>query len=367
MGGIADGWSMGGAPPSLCCLKCGWYLCGPCNKAAPCPKRPKRVPACQALILVPTRELAMQIHHWVTILGKGWVRCTELIGGTSVRGSIDAVQWGRHIVVGNPGRVFDLISKRHLRVESLKCFFIDEADAMLSASMKDQLYDIFKCIPPQVQVACVATRLQDDVFNIFSKFMRDAAYVTNQGDVAEPWIPTRVQHYCMVGGGEPARRLLGLRGMLIAAPSAMVFCNTRREVDAVVDQLQAEQCVAALHAELDMRERQLVMREFRKGTTRALVTTSEFARGLDLPRVRLVINLELPRSEEDYLLRAGRCGRFDRVGTVITFASPQDIKAAQALAQRYGLQLAASTMDAVTEALRRRGDLRPRSGVADDS
>jgi len=352
-------------PAAVLCPDCGWYLCGPCSAAAPCPTRPARVPACQALILVPTRELAIQIRGWVTSLGKPLgARCEALIGGTSVRASINAVRHGRHVVVGNPGRVFDLISKRHLRVDSVRDLFLDEADAMLSHGMKNQLYDIFKCLPFDVTVRCFATRLPEDILELLPKFMRDPVYVMNRGEAAEPWIPARVRHYCMAGGAEKAGRLLGLRGMLLGACSTLVFCNSRRGVDDLVEQLHRldQPGVAALHAELDQRERELVMREFLQGKARTVVCTGEFARGLDNSRVNLVINVDLPRGEEDYLLRSGRCGRFDRPGTVITLVAHQEVQAIHALALRYGMRLEASTMREVSEALRRRPGRRASAG-----
>jgi len=355
-------------PTPLHCAECGWYLCGACNKAAPCPTRPVRAPTCQVLVLAPTRELALQIEAWVIALGRPLgARCKALIGGTSVRDSIDAVRKGKHVVVGNPGRVFDLISKRHLRVESLKLLLLDEADAMVSRNMKDQVYDIFKCLPPAIQVGCFATQLSEEAHEVMGKFMREAARVLNQGEAAEPWIPARVHHYCMVGSEDKATRLLGLRGFLLAASAVIIFCNTRRMADCLSDQLsQADFTAPALHAELDQRERDLIMREFRTGATRVIICTSEFARGLDNPRVSLVLNIDLPGSE-DYLLRAGRCGRFDRPGTVITLAAHQEVAAVRALALRYGLRLEASGMQEVAEALRRRPAQHARTGTALDT
>merc|ERR1719252_321290 len=138
---------------------------------------------CQALILAPTRELANQIQKVALALGDYLkVRCHACIGGTSVRDDIDKLRDGVHMVVGTPGRVFDMCGKRHLRCDDLKIFVLDEADEMLSRGFKDQIYDIFKCLPPNVQVCLFSATMAPEILDLTGKFMRDAIRILVKKD-----------------------------------------------------------------------------------------------------------------------------------------------------------------------------------------
>merc|ERR1719265_1314686 len=143
--------------------------------------------ACQGLILAPTRELANQIQKVALALGDyEHVKCHACIGGTSVRDDIDKLRDGQHLVVGTPGRVYDMISKRHLRVDDLITFVMDEADEMLSRGFKDQIYDIFKCLPPNVQVCLFSATMPTDILDLTTKFMREAVRILVKKDELTP-------------------------------------------------------------------------------------------------------------------------------------------------------------------------------------
>merc|ERR1712137_1117052 len=139
--------------------------------------------ACQSLILAPTRELAQQIYKVVLALGDYLkVKCHACIGGTSVRDDIDRLRDGQHVVVGTPGRVYDMVSKRHLRIDDLLAFVCDEADEMLSRGFKDQIYDIFKTLPPNVQVCLFSATMPPEILDMTTKFMRDAVRILVKKD-----------------------------------------------------------------------------------------------------------------------------------------------------------------------------------------
>jgi translation initiation factor 4A len=139
--------------------------------------------ACQSLILAPTRELANQIFKVVLALGDYLkVRCHACIGGTAVRDDIDKLREGQQVVVGTPGRVFDMLSKRNLRIDDLLTFVLDEADEMLSRGFKDQIYDIFKTLPPNVQVCLFSATMPPEILDMTSKFMRDAVRILVKKD-----------------------------------------------------------------------------------------------------------------------------------------------------------------------------------------
>merc|ERR1712085_209831 len=169
--------------------------------------------ACQALILAPTRELANQIQKVALALGDyNRVKCHCCIGGTSVRDDIDKLREGQHVVVGTPGRVFDMISKRNLRVDDLITFVMDEADEMLSRGFKDQIYDIFKCMPPNIQVCLFSATMAPEILDLTTKFMRDAVRILVK---KEEWkLDTLCDLY-----------------ETLTITQAIIYCNTRRKVD----------------------------------------------------------------------------------------------------------------------------------------
>merc|ERR1719251_361268 len=142
-----------------------------------------KLAACQGLILAPTRELANQIQKVAVALGDYQeVKCHACIGGTSVRDDIDKLREGQHLVVGTPGRVFDMIGKRHLRVDDLMTFVLDEADEMLSQGFKERIYDIFKTLPPNIQVCLFSATIPHDILELTTKFMRDAVRILVKKD-----------------------------------------------------------------------------------------------------------------------------------------------------------------------------------------
>lgn len=333
------------------CKKCAWYLCKTCYvRAGSSLMRRIFIPRCQVLVVVPTRELANQIQQEFS--GLGWrlgVRCHACIGGSSVRADIDALRKGQHVVVGNPGRLFDMISKRHLRVENIKLFVMDEADAILSGSFKDQIYDIFKCLPPQMQIGVFSTALPPEIVELTTKFLRDPVHILTQDHML---MPSRARHFYMymVGGQEnKVNRLCGLWGLITRAPGAMIFIQSRRMVDFVAEQLaNAGLNASTLHADLDQKERDLVMQTFRTRSSKVLICTNDFGRGLNVPHVRLVVNFNMP-SAEDYLVRSGRCGRFGRSGVVITLVAKEEISAVRLVAHRYHMHIDETSMETLAE------------------
>jgi translation initiation factor 4A len=281
------------------------------------------------------------------------VRCHACVGGTSVRDDIDSLRKGQHVVVGNPGRVYDMISKRHLRTDSIGLFVLDEADVLLSGNFKDQIYDIFKlCLNRNVQCSFFTTPISG-LLELAPRIMRDPACILTTPDCM--LMPVRSKHFYMVGGDGDAKvsRLLGLWGTIHRARGGvMMCCSSRREVDYVAESLsQVGLEVSIIHAELDQKERDLIMREFRTRKSKVLICTNDFARGLNVLHVRLVVNYNMPSSAEDYLLWSGRCGRFGRDGLVITLLGKKDLPAMRAVALRYHMEIEESTMEAIHDCL----------------
>jgi translation initiation factor 4A len=295
--------------------------------------------ACQALILAPTRELANQIQKVALALGDyNKVKAHVCIGGTSIRDDIDRLKDGQHLVVGTPGRVFDMIGKRHLRVDDLITFVLDEADEMLSRGFKDQIYDIFKTLPPNIQVCLFSATMAPEILDLTSKFMRDAVRILVKKD--ELTLEGIRQFYVAIEKEEWKLDTLCDLYETLTITQAIIYCNTRRKVDFLADQLtKRDFTVSTMHADLDQKERDLVMREFRSGSSRVLISTDLLARGIDVQQVSLVINYDLPPKMENYLHRIGRSGRFGRKGVAINFVTDNDVRNMKDIEKFYHTQI----------------------------
>merc|ERR1712098_250907 len=281
----------------------------------------------------------MGIHKVVLALGDYLkVKCHACIGGTSVRDDIDQLRDGQHVVVGTPGRVLDKVSKRHLRIDDLLTFVCDEADEMLSRGFKDQIYDIFKCLPPNVQVCLFSATMPLSTLDITNKFMRDAVRILVKKD--ELTLEGIRQFYVAIEKEEWKLDTLCDLYECLTISQTIIYCNTRRKVDFVAKQLSMRDfTVSTMHAGLDQQERSLVMREFQSGSSRVLITTDLLARGIDVQQVSLVLNYDLPTNRENYIHRIGRGGRFGRKGVAINFITDEDKRALQDIEKFYNTQI----------------------------
>jgi len=300
---------------------------------------------CQGLILAPTRELANQIQKVAIALGDYMrVRCHACIGGTAVRDDIEKLRQGQHLVVGTPGRVFDMIGKRHLRVDDLITFVLDEADEMLSCGFQDQIYDIFKTLPPNIQVCLFSATMPPEILDLTTKFMREAVRILVKKD--ELTLEGIRQFFVAIEKEEWKLDTLCDLYETLTISQAIIYCNTRRKVDMLSDQLtRRDFTISIMHADLDQKERDLVMREFRSGSSRVLISTDLLARGIDVQQVSLVINYDLPQNMENYLHRIGRSGRFGRKGVAINFVTNNDVRAMKDIERFYHTQIEEMPMD----------------------
>ena len=293
------------------------------------------VKACQALLLAPTRELAQQIMAVCMGLGQFMnLRCHACIGGTVVREDIEKLRSGVQLVVGTPGRVFDMAEKGHLRTDQLVVFVLDEADEMLGRGFKDQIYDVFQLLPATVQVALFSATLPDEVLKMTGKFMRNPVQILVKK--AELTLEGIRQFYVAIDKAEWKFETLKDLYETLTITQAIIYCNTRKRVDELAEKMRAcDHTVSCMHADLDQKERDLIMREFRSGSSRVLISTDLLARGIDVQQVSLVINYELPSSIENYLHRIGRSGRFGRKGVAINFVTPDDARLLKEIEQHY--------------------------------
>jgi translation initiation factor 4A len=279
---------------------------------------------CQALVLAPTRELAQQIVKVVLALGDFMqIKVHGCIGGTAVRDDIQALRNGVHMVVGTPGRCYDMIKRQALLMDDLRIFCLDEADEMLGRGFKEQIYDIFKFLPETIQVALFSATMPLEVLEVTQKFMRDPVRILVKKD--ELTLDGIKQFYIAVEREEWKFETLCDLYDTLTITQAIIYCNTRKKVDYLTDNMTAKDfTVSAMHGDMDQRERDLIMREFRSGSSRVLITTDLLARGIDVQQVSLVINFDLPTDRENYIHRIGRGGRFGRKGVAINFVTVGD-------------------------------------------
>lgn len=294
---------------------------------------------CQALILAPTRELAQQIQKVVVAIGDFMnVECHACIGGTSVRDDMKALQDGPQVVVGTPGRVHDMIQRRFLKTDSIKMFVLDEADEMLSRGFTEQIYDIFQLLPQSTQVVLLSATMPHDVLEVTTKFMRDPVRILVKK--AELTLEGIKQFYVAVEKEDWKLDTLSDLYETVTITQAVIFCNTRRKVDWLTDKLAARDfTVSAMHGDMDQIQRDLIMKEFRSGSSRVLIATDLLARGIDVQQVSLVINYDLPANRENYIHRIGRSGRFGRKGVAINFVTLDDVRMMREIEQFYSTQI----------------------------
>lgn len=297
------------------------------------------IPDCQALILAPTRELAQQIQKVVIALGDYLnAKCHACIGGTRVSDDIAKLRAGVHIVVGTPGRVYDMLCRNVLRPDRIKMFILDEADEMLSRGFKDQIYDIFQALPPRTQVGLFSATMPPEALEITQRFMNSPVRILVKRD--ELTLEGIKQFYISVDREEWKLDTLCDLYETLNITQAVIFCNTRRKVDFLTDKMRArDHTVSSTHGDIGQQERDVILNEFRTGSSRVLITTDLLARGIDVQQVSLVINYDLPRNLENYIHRIGRSGRFGRKGVAINFVTQEDIRALRELEQFYNTQI----------------------------
>lgn len=281
-----------------------------------------QVHAPQALVLVPTTELAGQVSEVMKALGgRMGARVFSCVGGTRVGQMIQELRKGQQVIIGTPGRVKQMLEKRALRTDKIQMFLLDEADEMLSR-FKEQVIDVFRWMPEEVQTVCFSATLPLEVLDVTDKFMRDPVRILLKSD--ELALEGISQYFVAVEEEWKLDTLCDLYETLNIS-QAIIFANSRRSVDWLVKKLiEREFTCSRIHADLDAQGRMDVMQEFKSGATRVLVTTDVLARGIDVQQVSLVINFDVPNNRENYIHRIGRAGRFGRKGTAISFVGQRD-------------------------------------------
>jgi ATP-dependent RNA helicase DeaD len=277
----------------------------------------------QALVLVPTRELAVQVRdEFAKMAATRPVAVVALYGGMPIRKQIDQLRRGADVVVGTPGRVLDHIGRGTFRPASLRFVVLDEADRMLDIGFRPDIEKILRRCPHERQTLLLSATIPPPVKRLAQRYMRDPETIDcSPTDVA---VETIDQFYFTV---DPPRKFeLLVRLMNREVPQqAIVFCRTKRGTEKIAERLAKKfECVASIHGDLPQRVRNRVMAQFREGKIRCLVATDVVGRGIDVTSISHIINYDVPEFCDDYVHRVGRTGRMGREGVAYTFVTPEE-------------------------------------------
>jgi ATP-dependent RNA helicase len=294
----------------------------------------------QVLVLSPTRELALQTHATMLALGEyDSVTAVSCIGGSKVGEDMRKLESGGvQVVSGTPGRVYDMIQRGVIDLKKLRTLIVDEADEMFSSGFKDQIYDIYRYVPAGAQVVLISATLSPEVLDMTEKFMTDhVSILVKRDDLTLAGIS---QFYVDVEKEEWKFDTLCDLYETICVTQAVIFCNSRKKVAWLADRMRKNKfTVVAMHGDMDQKERNTVMGEFRRGDSRVLIATDMWSRGMDVSSVSLVVNYDVPREPEAYLHRIGRSGRFGRKGIAVNLVAETDRSKLRAIERHYGTRI----------------------------
>ena len=286
----------------------------------------ERARGVRGLVLVPTRELAMQVSEALHRYGRGThLHVLPVYGGQWIGQQLKALGRGVDIVVATPGRALDLIGRGSLRVDAVRTAVLDEADEMLDLGFADDIEAILDGTPAEKQTALFSATMPRRIAELAARRLRDPVSLTLQAERPARGALPRVRQVAYVVAR--AQKATALSRILdVEAPAAaLVFCRTREAVDELSEALEAHGYrVAALHGGLSQGQRDRVLGRFRQSALDLLIATDVAARGLDIPHISHVINFDLPNSAEGYVHRIGRTGRAGREGVAISLAQPRE-------------------------------------------
>jgi ATP-dependent RNA helicase DeaD len=286
----------------------------------------------QALIITPTRELAIQVAEALYAFGKYREMATVAIyGGQPYERQLRALKRGVQVVVGTPGRLQDLLDRGALQLEAIHTVVLDEADEMLDMGFLDDIEALLSALPKERQTALFSATIPPRIAHLAETYLREPVRVSVAGAGREATAPNVRQGYFEVPASAKPEALMRLLD-LEEPESVIVFVRTRRDADDLAELLSARGYVAqAIHGEISQAQRERTLDRFREQRTQILVATDVAARGLDIPEVSHIVNFALPFDAEAYVHRIGRTGRAGRSGQAITLVTPRERRALQAI------------------------------------
>jgi ATP-dependent RNA helicase DeaD len=276
----------------------------------------------QALVLAPTRELAVQVAQAIHGLGRHrGISVLPVYGGQPIDRQLRALRHGVQVIVGTPGRILDHLRRDTVSLAGIRFLVLDEADRMLDMGFIEDVEYILSHLPAERQTALFSATLPAPVAALGRKYMREPMRVQIEKEtVTVPQVRQTAYEVSARSKEDALARILDVEN----PTSAIIFCRTKREVDELAESLRARGYLAEpIHGDLSQRERDAAMGRFRQGQVELLVATDVAARGLDIPEVTHVINYDIPVDPESYVHRIGRTGRAGRAGEAVTLVEPR--------------------------------------------
>ena len=303
----------------------------------------------QAVVLVPTRELALQDAEQIGHIGhhRG-LRLLPIYGGQPIYHQLRALERGVQVVVATPGRLLDHLRRGSIDLAGVGLLVLDEADQMLDMGFEEDMEQILAQLPQERVTALFSATMPKPILDMVGRFMREPEMVRLSKPQALT-VPEIDQLFYQVPF---PRKMDALCRVLDArqADRSIVFCATKRMVDEVVERLQSRAYEAeALHGDISQPQREKVLRAFREGRTEVLVATDVAARGLDVPEVSLVVNFDIPPDPEYYVHRIGRTGRGGRRGEAITFVNPREMRELRVIERVTGARIRPAEVPSAAE------------------
>jgi translation initiation factor 4A len=299
----------------------------------------------QAMILSPTRELSIQTKKVIDSLGNLFPDlCTQLmIGGTSTDDNIQMLRDKTpQIVIGCPGRIHDMLKRKRLAATHFRLLIIDEADELLSAGFKDQVYNIFQFMPPNVQVALFSATMPNELNTLTDKFMRNPVKILVKNE--QLTLEGIRQFYVALENDEFKYETLKDIYSSLTVSQSIIYCNSIKRVNDLFVAMNSDNYpVCQIHSGMEKEERLRNYEEFKNGKHRVLISSNVTARGLDVQQVSTVINFDLPNCVHTYLHRIGRSGRWGRKGVGINFVTSRDMRQMKIIEQHYHTTIAELT------------------------
>lgn len=292
----------------------------------------------QALILTPTRELAVQVRDDITNIGRfKRIKAMAVYGKEPFSKQREELKQKTQVVVGTPGRVKDHIERGTLVLDKIKYLIIDEADEMLNMGFIDKVEEIIKELPSYRVTMVFSATLPEDVENLCHKYMKAPTHI----EIASSGITTETIEHRLIETKEEEKISLLKDVTVVENPdSCIIFCRTKEHVDTVYTELRKSNYPCGrLHGGLDQEFRFEVMDGFKSGEFRYLIATDVAARGIDIDNVTLIVNFDVPLEKESYVHRTGRTGRAGKEGKAITFATPNEEKFIRAIERFIGFQI----------------------------
>lgn len=294
------------------------------------------LPQVQVLILAPVRELAQQIAYVAKQLSSHTkIKTYAATGGTPCREDITAIKNGAQLIVGTPGRIYDLMNRGALLRQHIRLLILDEADQLLEDRFKDQFIEIMKLgFPSSMRVALFSATMPPNVVEFTETFLQDpVSILIPKEDVTLSGIK---QYFVDCRQEEWKFEVLCDLYQQLNINTAIVYCNSRKRAEWLAQKMKDNNfTLEYIHGEMDVIERKKRMDDFRRGSVRVLISTDMLARGIDVQQVSLVINYEMPLQRENYIHRIGRCGRYGKKGMAINLVIEEEMRGMEEIKSYY--------------------------------